>query len=325
MLKPSAILLTALAIFAADYPADAQQAGKIYSIGYMSNRLGIGPREKALRQGLHELGYVEGRNLVIEWRFTKGQRQRLGAFAAELVRLKVDCIVSSGTGTTLAVKKATSTIPVVMANVGNPRRSGIVTNLARPGGNITGFTTMSPGLAGKHLQLLKDAFPNISRVAVILEAANPSTANYRNDVSIAARALGMQHQILEMRHPDDFDTAFRTASKGGAGALIVVATSLIQNNMARIFDLEAKTKLPVMYTVKRLVPAGGLMSYGPSRVDPYRRAAVYVDRILKGAKPGDLPVERPSRFELVINLKTAKAAGITFPRSILLRTDKVIE
>ena len=325
MFKQTAILLTALAVLAAAHPAEAQQAGKVYRIGYMSNRLGIGPREKALRQGLHELGYVVGKNLVIEWRFTKGQRQRLPAFAAELVGLGVDCIVSSGTGTTRAVKKATSTIPVVMANVGNPLRSGLVTNLARPGGNITGFTTMTPGLAGKHMELLKDAFPQVSRVAVILEPANPSTKNYRKDVAIAAKSLGMQHQILEMRHPDDFDTAFRTAGKGGADALIVVATSLIQNNIARIFALEAKTRLPVMYTVKRLVPAGGLMSYGPSRVTPYRRAAAYVDKILRGARPGDLPVQQPTKFDLVINMKTAKAAGISFSRSVLLRATELIE
>ncbi len=247
--------------------------------------------------------------------------------AAELVRLKVDCIVSSGVGPTRAAKKATTTIPipVVMANVYDPVRPGIVTSLARPEGNITGFTTLEVGLAGKLIELLKDAFPQLSRVALLVEQAHPGGPPFIEEIQVAARKLGVRLQVLEVGRPDDFDNPFRAAGQGRADAVIVRGSGLMHRNLARIADLEAKTRLPVMHTERRFVVAGGLMSYGPDRANPYRRAATYVHKILNGAKPADLPVQRPTKFDLVINMKTAKAAGIRFPRSILLRATELIE
>ncbi len=327
MFKKSVILLAAFAILASTQPAGAQQPGKVYRIGYMSNRYKVEYREEALRQGLKDFGYVEGKNLVIEWRFTKGKRSRLAEFAAELVRLKVDCIVASGTGAARAAKKATRTIPipVVIANLFDPVRSGIVTNLARPGGNITGFTTLSVGMAGKLLGLLKDALPRLSRVALLLEKAHPNNPPAIAENRIAARNMGVRLQVLEVGRPDDFAGAFRAAVQRRADAIIVRGTGLMHRNRARLARLEAETGLPVMYTERRFVVAGGLMSYGVDRADPYRRAGAYLDKILKGAKPGDLPIQQPVKFDLVINMKTAKAAGIKFSRSFLLGATELIE
>jgi putative ABC transport system substrate-binding protein len=327
MFKRTTILLTALAVLASAHPAEAQQDGKVYRIGYMSNRYEVAYREEALREGLRELGYVEGKTLVIEWRFAKGKRSRLPEFAAELVRLKVDCIVTSGTGSTRAAKKATRTtpIPVVMANVGDPIGSGLVASLARPEGNVTGFTTMSQGLAGKRLELLKDAFPKISRAGLLVNQAHPAGPSYIEKTQVAARALAVQVQILPVRRSNDFEGAFHAATQGNVDALLVHGSGLMNKNRARIVDLAARAGLPVMYSEQRFVHAGGLMSYGPNRAKPYRRAATYIDKILKGTKPGDLPVQQPTKFDLVINMKTAKAAGISLSRSILLRATELIE
>ena len=292
----------------------------------MSGRFGIDLREEALRQGLRQLGYIEGKNLVIEWRFAKGNRKRRAKLAAELVRLKLDVIVTPGIGSTLAVKKATSTIPIVMANVPDAVQLGIVASLARPEGNITGLTTQNSDLAGKRLELLKEAFPQISRVAALWD---PSTSRGGADAHFkgteaAARVLGVQLQSLEVRRPYDLENAFRTAVKARAEAISVMGAGL-PNHRARIVKLAVKNRLPVMYSSLRYVRAGGLMAYAPDRVDLFRRAAIYVDKILKGAQPGDLPIEQPTRFELVINLKAAKQIGVTITPGVLYRADKVIK
>ena len=323
---PTTTLAIVVALLFAPLPVLAQQPEKAYRIGYISNRYKIEYREEALRDGLRELGYVEGKNLTVEWRFAKGQRNRLPEFATELVRMGVDCIVASGLGATRAAKKATSDapIPVVMANIFDPVRTGIVTSLARPGGNITGFTTMSMGVTGKLVGLLKDAFPHLSRLAVLLEKNHPNNPSAIEETRAAARTLGVQVQILEVG-PDDLESAFRAAKAGQADAINVRGTGLMHRNLARIIRLETETKLPVIYTERRFADAGGLMSYGLDRADPYRRAAAYLDKILKGAEPGDLPVQQPRKFDFVINLKRAKAAGIEFSRSTLLRANEVID
>ena len=303
---------------------EAQQREKPYRIGYLSNRHKVEYREEALRDQLRELGYVEGKNLVVEWRFAKGQRKRLSEFAAELVRNGVDVIVTSGTGATRAAKKATGTIPIVMANVFDPVRSGIVPSFAKPGGNITGFSTLGLGVTGKFLGLLKDCFPKLTRLALLLEKGHPNNPEAVAETRTAAGKIGVQLQVIEVG-PEDFESAFRAAKQGGAEAMNIRGTGLMHKNIARIVKLEAETKLPVMYTERRFPDAGGLMSYGMDRADPYRRVASYVDRILKGTNPGDLPVQRPAKYEFVINLKTAKAAGFDLPRAILLRATEVID
>jgi len=311
-------------LLALSFPAEAQQAGKVYRIGYLTGRFGIDLREEALRQGLRQLGYIEGKNLVIEWRFAKGKRKRLAKLAAELVRLKSDVIVTPGTGVTLVVKKATSTIPIVMANVPDAVQLGIVASLAQPGGNITGLSTRNADLAGKRLELLKEAFPQISRVAALWDPSRRGVDAHFKGTEAAARVLGVQLQSLEVRRPYDLENAFRTAVKARAEAISVMGAGL-PNHRARIVKLAVKNRLPVMYSSLRYVRAGGLMAYAPDRVDLFRRAAIYVDKILKGAQPGDLPIEQPTRFELVINLKAAKQIGVTIAPGVLYRADKVIK
>jgi putative ABC transport system substrate-binding protein len=327
MKKPALLkILVVLVQLAVVVIADAQQK-KIYHIGYISNRKEFGPNEDALRQGLRELGYIEGENLIIEWRLTKGQLDRIPEVAAELVRLKVDCIVTAGLGATRAAKQSTSTIPIVMANVSDdPVRHKLVDSLARPGGNITGFTDVAPDLAGKRLELIKEILPKASRVAVLWYSASSVAAKQLNETEIAARTLGVRVQSLGVRGPDDLDQAFRTARKQAAEAIIAVSFGgLIINNKSRIVNLANKNRLPAMYTISEFVHSGGLMSYAEDGPDRVRRAAVYVDRILKGAKPADLPVQQPIKFELVINLKAAKQIGLTIPQSVLYRADKVIK
>lgn len=327
MFRRTAILLSGLAIFAVACPAVAQPAGKVYRIGYLSNRYKVEYREEALREGLKKLGYVEGRNLVFEWRFAKGKRARLGALAAELVRSRVDCIVTSGTGAARAAKKATRTapIPVVIANLFDPVMSGIVKSLARPGENITGFTTLSVGLAGKQLELLKESLPHISRIFMLVERAHPNNPPVVEGSMAAARKIGVQLEIIEVSRPAEIENAFRTAAQGHADAFIVRGTGLMHRNRLLIVGLEAETGLPVMYTERRFVDAGGLMAYGIDRADPYRRAGAYIDKILKGTRAGDLPVQQPVKFDLVINVKTARSAGIAFSRPFLLRATELIE
>jgi putative ABC transport system substrate-binding protein len=318
-------------LLAAPLAADAQQADKMARIGYLAFNLAAGdPRiREAFLQGLRDLGYVEGRNLLIEYRDAAGKTERFPALVAELVALKVDVIVAGGgTLAALAAKQATKTLPIVFAAVGNPVAEGLVTSLARPGGNVTGLSLVQQELVGKSLELLKQAVPEVSRVALLLKPdAMPDRAkkDRLNAADVAARALGVRLQVVEARGPEDFDRAFSDMTRARAGALAVLATPVFDSERRRLVDLAAKNRLPTVYSYRSYVEAGGLMSYGPDLADSFRRAATYVDKILKGAKPADLPVEQPSKFELVVNLKTAKALGLTIPPSLLQRADEVIE
>jgi len=313
-----------LALALAPLVAEAQPAEKLARIGYLS--LGsAADTPKALLQGLRELGYVEGQNLVIEYRYTEGKAERLPDLAEELVSLKVDIIVAGGTPLPLAAKRATTTIPIVMTSAGDPVGSGLVASLAKPGGNVTGLSTFTRDLAAKRLQLLKEVVPVISRVAVLWNAANPYAVLNMRETEAAARTLGLQVQSVEVRGPDDIETGFSTAIRWRAGAFIVVDYPVTYLHRTRIADLAARNQLPAMYGFRQYAEAGGLMAFGTSLADLSRRAATYVDKILKGAKPADLPVEQPTQFELVINAKTAKALKLTIPPSVLLRADQVIE
>ena len=291
--------------------SEAQQAKKVYRIGYITNRTEIGPNEEAFQRGLRDLGYIEGENLVIEWRFTGAQLDRYPEVAAELVRLKVDCIVTAGLGASRAAKQSTSTIPIVMANVSDdPVRNKLIDSLARPGGNITGFTDIAHDLAGKRLELIKETLPKASRVAVLWYSPSPVAAKQFEETEIAGRPLGVRVQSLEVKSPDDLDHAFQTANKQHAEALIAVSFGgLLVNHRQRVVKLATNNRLPAMYTISQFVEAGGLMSYAPDGPDRVRRAASYVDKILKGTKPADLPVQQPMKFEFVINLKAAKQIG----------------
>jgi putative ABC transport system substrate-binding protein len=316
-------------LLAAPLAAEGQQAAKIARIGYLSPNLAASPHlPEAFRQGLRNLGYVEGRNVVIEYRDAEGKPERLPALAAELVALKVDVIVAPGTPQALAARQATRTLPIVFATAADPVESGLVTSLARPAGNVTGLSILAPALVGKRLELLTQAVPGVSRVAVLWQ---PGGHDERTDkdilkaAEVAARALGVQLQVVEARGPADFDRAFSDMTRARAGALTVLTGIMFLNERRRLVDLTARNRLPAVYGGRDFVHAGGLLSYGPNLADLYRRAATYVDKILKGAKPGDLPVEQPTKFELVINLKTAKALGLTIPPALLQRADQVIE
>jgi putative ABC transport system substrate-binding protein len=308
---------------------DAQPPGKVFRIGLLANEPDTTPAGSliwgGLIQGLRDLGYVEGQNITIERRFSEGKYERLPDLAADLVRLKVDVIVTGGTQPPFEAKHATRTIPIVMANHGDPVGSGLVASLARPGGNVTGLSSLAPELVGKQLELLKEIVPRISRVAVLWNPTNQTHLLSLGEVKVAARSLGVQLQILEARGPDDFESAFATMTRERVGALLVLADGMFFVHRTRIAILAAKQRLPAMFTVREHVDAGGLVVYGPSLRDNFRRAAAYVDKILKGAKPADLPVEQPMKFELVVNLKTAKALGLTIPQSILIRADHVIQ
>jgi putative tryptophan/tyrosine transport system substrate-binding protein len=318
----------AISLLAAPLAVEAQPAGKIPQIGFLvaasASDSAYARLIEAFRQGLRDLGYVEGRNIVVEYRYADGKYERLPALAAELVRLKVDVIVSHGTNAPLAAKKATSAIPIVMTSAGDPVGSGLVSSLARPGGNVTGLSLMIPELGGKRLQLLKEILPGLSRVAVLWNAANPYASLVVREMEATATTLGVQLQSLVVRGPDDFEGALAAATTGRAGALTAVEDPLTITKRRQIVDFAAKRRLPAIYGVKEFVDAGGLMSYGANFADLWRRSATYVDKILKGAKPADLPVQQPTKFEFVINLKTAKALGLTIPPSVLLRADEVI-
>ena len=279
---------------------------------------------EAFRQGLRELDYVEGQNIAIEWRHSEGRVERLPAVATELVRLKVDVIVTGGTPALLAAKDATNTIPIVIC-LGDPVREGFVASLARPGGNITGLASISVDLAGKRLELLKETVPRLTRFGVLWSSPDQGAAANFKETEAVARALGVQVQSLELRGPEDFESAFRKATEGRAHGVIVLSGSLIAPHRTRIAELATKSRLPTMFADGSHVESGGLMSYAPNVPDLLRRAGTYVDKILKGAKPADLPVERPTKFELVINLKTAKALGVKIPPHLLMEADKVIE
>jgi putative ABC transport system substrate-binding protein len=309
--------------------AEAQQAAKVARIGYLVLDLAAAPHlTEAFRQGLRDLGYVEGRNLVIEYRSAEGKLERLPALAAELVALKVDVIVAGGEPHALAAKQATRTIPIVFTSATDPVTDGLVTSLARPGGNVTGLSNLAQELVGKRLEQLKQAVPGVSRVAVLWQPGGvpePTEKDILKGVEVAARALGVRLQFVEARGPADFDRAFSDMTRARAGALTVFGGAMYFNERRRLVDLAAKNRLPAVYPVREFVDAGGLMSYGPDLADLFRRAATYVDKILKGAKPADLPVEQPTKFELVINLKAAKALGLTIPQSLLGRVDHVVE
>jgi ABC-type uncharacterized transport system substrate-binding protein len=283
------------------------------------------PLVDAFRGGLRDLGYVEGQNVLIDYRWAEGQEQRLPDAAADLVRLKVAVMVTPGTPATLAARTATRAIPIVMTNVGDPVGSGIVASLARPGGNVTGLSLLDAELDGKRIELLKEAVPHLSRLAIIWSANDPGMTLAFGRVETAAKALGFGLQNLAVREPAEFPRAFEAAGAGRADALFVTAQPFTNQHRAQILDLVAKHRLPAIYTLRSFVDAGGLMSYGPSQTDQYRRAASYVDRILKGARPADLPVEQPTKFDLVINLKAARALGMTIPTGLLQRADQVIE
>jgi len=280
---------------------------------------------QAFRQGLRDLGWVEGKNISIEYRYAEGRRGSLPDLAADLVRLKVDVIVASAPPAALAAQRATTTIPIVMTDADDPVAAGLVDSLARPGGNVTGLSQMSPQLGGKRLELLKEIVPKLSRVAVLWNPVGARSRIYWNEIQLPARQLGIQLHSLEVQSPDDFDKAFEDAIKARAGALFILPAPVIVTNLNRIAGLAAKNRLPSITQSSRFANAGGLVTYGPDLADMYRRAATYVDKILKGAKPGELPVEQPTKFELVINMKTAKALGITIPQTVLFRADRVIE
>ena len=315
-------------LLAAPLAAEAQPREKLPRVGYLSPGSPSEPlrrrRFEAFRQGLRELGYVEGQNIVIEPRWAEGKYDRYPALAADLVRLKVDVIVPVGGAATQAVQQATRTIPIVMSVVIDPVGSGLVASLARPGGNVTGLTIMASDLVGKQLELLKEVVPKVSRVALLWNPANPGSAPQLRQAEAAARALGVRLQPLEARGPQEIDSAFAAMTRERAGALVILADSIFTNQLRQIAEIAAKKRLPAIHVGTEYAEAGGLMGYSANNLDLERRAATFVDKILKGAKPADLPIEQPSKFELIINVKTAKALGLTIPQSLLLRADEVI-
>ena len=306
--------------------AQAQQPKKVPRIGYLSSAFSSTnlARIEAFRQGLRELGYVEGKNIIIEYRYAEEKLERLPALVAELVRLKVDIIVTGGSTMTRAAKEATSTIPIVMAQDPDPIGNGFVASLAQPGGNITGLSNMNRELSGKRLELLKEVVPRLSRVAFFGTSAFPGNAQNLRETELAAGAFGVKLQYLDVLETKDIEAAFRAASKGRAQAVLVQGGPVLNNQRTQVVELAAKSRLPAIYSIREYVEAGGLMSYGTSVTDLDRRAATYVDKILKGRTPADLPVEQPMKFEFIISLPAAKKIGLTIPPNVLVRADKVI-
>jgi putative ABC transport system substrate-binding protein len=335
MMDRRRFLLTSLAgALTGPVGAQAQHAGKVPRIGLLSpgssSDAGRNPSDLAVlfgafREGLRELGYVEGQSIKIESRWAEGNYDHLPGLAADLVRRKVDIIVTYGTPASQAAKRATGTVPIVMAAIIDPVASGLVTSIARPGGNVTGQSMMSPDLVEKQLEILKQVVPKASRVALLHNPANPGNGPQARHAQDAALALGVRLQLLGARDPSEIDRAFVAIANEHVGAVIVLVDAMLQGNRTRITDLASRHRLPAVYGLSEYAEAGGLLTYGPNRLVMFRRAAIYVDKILKGAKPGDLPIEQPNKFELVINLKTAKALGLTIPPSLLARADQVIE
>ena len=325
--RKALIAALALGLLVAPLAAPAQQPAKVFRLGWLSQSLPTDApavREAFLRR-LGEFGYAEGRNLVFVGRWAEGRAERLPALAADLVQAKVDVIVTVGAPTTLAAAKVTTTIPGVMVGVGSPVERGLVASLARPGGNVTGLSVdVGPELEGKRLELLREAIPGLSRVTLLVDP-KAERASSMNALQAAAQALGVTLQRVEAGAAEDFDNAFSTIIHGRPDGLLLVGSPLYSFHRARIAEFAAKSRIPSMYALRGFVDAGGLMSYGPSLIDLFVRAATYVDKILKGAKPGNLPVEQPTKFELVINLKAAKALDLTIPQSALLRADEVIQ
>ncbi len=321
------LMTLTLSLLAAPLIAEAQQPKHVHRIGVLSG-LGTtperGPYVEAFLEGMRALGYVEGQNLVLEYRAAAGHYERFPDLAAELVRLKVDVLMMGSTPAALAAKHATTTIPIVMVAMSDPVGSGLVASLARPGGNITGSSGLQPEVVGKQLEFLKAVLPTVSRVAVLWNPANPVAALMVREADVAAQALGVQLHLLEARGPDAFDSAFAAMTSAHAGALLILADPMFLQHRRRLAELAATSRLPTMHNVRAFVEAGGLLCYGVSQPDQWRRAATYVDKILKGAKPADLPVEQPTKFELIINLKTAEALGLTIPPTLLFQADEVI-
>jgi putative ABC transport system substrate-binding protein len=325
MKKITRLALAAIVLFLY-FPAEAQQPARISRIGILiaASTSFYSARVETLRQRLRELGYVEGKNIVIEYRYAEGKLERLPDLAAELVQLKVDVIVTAPGPGAIAAKKASATIPIVFTDSADPIGTGIVSSLARPGGNITGLSVMAPDLDGKRLELLKESFPKVARVAFLWRTSGTRGNLTLTEMEAAATALGLKLQSLEVRTLEDFDSAFARAKRDGAQALITTPSPLINTQQRQVLDFAAKNRLPAMYHTSEWVEAGGLMSYAPNFTDLWRRAADYVDKILKGAKPADLPVEQPKKFEFLVNLKTAKQIGVTIPSNVLARADRVI-
>jgi len=309
--------------------AEAQQAAKVYRVGLLGgsppNSPGGRRAWEGFFQGMRELGYLEGQNMLVEGRFYGDHTDRLPALAGELVRLKVDVIVAGAPPAPEAARRATSTIPIVMAIHTDPVGSGLVASLASPGRNVTGLSTLGPEVAGKRLQLLKEAVPGISRVAVLSNPADTTQALVLRETQVAARSLTVHLQVLEARAPTDFGGAFSAMTKERAGGVIILSSSMFYDQRARIAELAARGRVPAIYSLKDYAEAGGLMAYGVNFGESFRRAATYVDKILKGTRPADLPVEQPTKFELVINLNAAKALGLTIPQQLLSRADEVIQ
>jgi ABC-type uncharacterized transport system substrate-binding protein len=325
MTRKITVLTLCAMLLALSVPAQAQQPKKVPLVGVfvVPPPTAVSARIDAFRQRLHELGYIEGKNIMIESRSAEGKLERLPALAAELLGLKVDFIVSGGPATTRQAKEATKTIPIVMAQDDDPVGNGFVASLARPGGNITGLSTLAPEIAGKRLELLKEIIPQLSRVAVLGTSTSPGNAQALKETELAAGALKVQVQYQDVKGLGDIEPASRAASRWRAEAVLVLGP-ILNSNRTQVVDLAVKNRLPAIYNVPDFVDAGGLMTYGVNFVDLYRRAAVYVDKILKGAKPADLPVEQPIKFEFIINLKAAKQIGLTIPPNVLVRADRVL-
>jgi putative ABC transport system substrate-binding protein len=331
----------ALALLATPVPSDAQQPGRVYRIGYFGGGAPApndttprqcpikgGPTWQAFVEGLRERGYIQGQNLVIECRYTQGRQERALALAAELVSLKVDLLVAVAADQVRTAKLATSTLPIVMVGVTDPVQRGLITGIARPGGNVTGVTdTVGGEIAGKHLQLLKEAVPTVSRVGFLDYYTDPLTprSGLRREAEVTARALGVTPLFFAVTDPKDFEIAFAAMTKARVGAFLPVGATAFLADAQRLVDLATQSRLPAVYAAGEFVQAGGLMSYGANTPDIFRRLGLYVDKIFKGANPGDLPVEQPTKLDLLINLKTAKALGLTIPPSLLMRADEVIE
>ena len=320
------VVLLASSLLAAPLVAKAQPA-KVHRIGFLSvaSSSPMAPRVDAFRQGLRELGYVEGQNITIEYRWAEGKGERLPGLAAELIRLKVGIMVVHGVVAAVAAREASTTIPIVCFACGDVVSTGLVASLARPGGNITGMTSIHPEVSGKRLELLKETVPGLTRVAVLFNPGNPVSGPELKETEAAARSLGLQLQSFAVKDPDGLESAFPSMSRARAGAVIVLSDAMFDGRRKHIADLAAGNRLPAISFSGEFAKSGGLMAYGADVIAMSRRAATYVDRILKGVKPADLPVEQPTRFELIVNLKTAKALGLTIPQSLLLRADHVIQ
>ena len=325
--KLAGLSVIAFVLVGSGVVVEAQQPTKVPRIGFQLDAPAAtaAARIEAFRQGLRELGYVEGKNIIIEWRSADGKPERRSEIAAELVRLKVDVIVSAGPTATRAIKEATSTIPIVMGQDTDPVGSGFVASLARPGGNITGLAALAPEMSGKELQLLKEIVPRLSRVAIIGNSTNPGDAQSLRETVLAAGSFEIYLRYLDIIEPKDIEPALRAAAKGHADALLMLGNPILNAHRKQIVDLAVKHRLPATYARPEYVEAGGLMYYGTSYNDLFRRAATYVDKILRGANPADLPVEQPTKFELVINLKAAKRIGLTIPSNVLARADRIIK